>query len=271
MFYAFLQFLDFYRKAVTKYQLHSPLVFELVNDVLEDRRWFYAFRDVEAVRDKMLSSSARIEVTDFGAGAGNQAVVKRKTNVAALARRSGSSPDQGQMLFRLVEWAQPKTILELGTSVGISALYIASAARTARIVSLEGCAECAAVARVNLDILELRNVEVRSGEFSATLVPALETLGFADLVFVDGNHRSAPTLEYFETCLRYARDQTVFVFDDVHSSADMSGAWQKIRSHPRVTLTVDFFELSVVFINPDFREKQHFCAVSSRLKPWKVF
>lgn len=56
LWYRFRQFLNFYRQAATKYQLHSPFVFELANAVLEDTRWYYAFRDVEALRRRMLDS-----------------------------------------------------------------------------------------------------------------------------------------------------------------------------------------------------------------------
>jgi len=272
-FFQIGEFFRFYRAAITKYQLHSPFVFELACAVLEDERWFYAFRDVETVREKMLSSDVIVTLLDFGTGGEHaQLPVEKKRSVRSIGRQAGSSAGQGQMLFRLANHLRPNTMLELGTSVGIGAMYLASAVRETRFVTLEGSPELANIARVNLDLLGLtKNVEVREGPFEQSLSSALHDLQQLDFVFFDGNHRSEPTLRYFEECLAFAHEKTVFVFDDLHWSVGMAEAWQKIKSHPRVTLTLDFFELSLVFIDPDFREKQHFEILPVRWKPWRFF
>lgn len=273
--YRFRQLLGFYRRAVTKYQIHSPFVFGLVNEVLHDDRWYYAFRDIEQLRRQMLQSGVILEVRDFGAGAAGaentEAGVLRKVSLKSLAGNVASSPVQGRMLFRIANFLGPKTMLELGTSAGIGALYLASAVRSAKVITLEACPECARVARTHFDLMGLKNVEIMTGTFKETLPRALAQLQHLDFVFVDGNHRPEPTLEYFETCLPCSTDKAVFVFDDVYWSPGMEKAWRQIQNHPRVTLTIDFFDLSLAFINPDFREKQHFRVVSSALKPWKVF
>lgn len=263
--FGLLQWLRFYFSAVTKYQVHSPFVFELTNAVLEDRRRYYAFIEIEQVRAQMLGSDAVLEVLDLGTGAGGP------TPLPVLARRAASSWRQGRRLFRLADWAAPKTMLELGTSVGIGAMYLQSGALGAQLISLEGCPKIAEVARVNLQVLGLnRRATVLTGDFEQTLPQALQTLKRLDLVYIDGNHRMAPTLRYFEQCLAFAHEKTVFIFDDMHWSEEMTQAWAAIQAHPRVTLTVDFFDLSLAFINPDFREKLHHNIVPSRWKFWKI-
>lgn len=267
-FFQVREFLNFYRTAVTKYQLHSTFVYELACAALEDDRWYYAFRDVETLRQKMLSSDAALNVVDFGTGSTKAS----KRSVSSIARRSASSKRQGQLLFRLANHLNPQTLLELGTSLGISTLYLASAVRESRIISIEGSPETAQVARLNLELLGLDpNVEVREGAFETQLGPALQDLKVLDWVFMDGNHQREATLLYFEKCLAVAHKKTVFVLDDTHWSAGMAEAWVQIQNHPRVTLTLDFFELSLVFIDPDFREKQHFKIVPARWKPWMFF
>lgn len=268
MLFPFFAFLRFYWGAVTKYQIHSPFVFGLVQAMVEDKRPYYAFRDVEILRERMLASDAVLEVEDFGAGAAKGP--KRRT-LRHIVRRAGSTAQQGRQLFLLAQWLAPETMLELGSSVGIGTLYLASAKRGTRFLSLEGCPQTAAVARNNLDIMGLRNVDIVTGAFEETLLPALQRLGHIDLVYLDGNHRLEPTLHYFETCLPFARDQTVFVLDDVHWSPDMETAWQRIRQHPRVTLSLDFFDFALVFVNPDFKVKQHWNIVPAWWKFWKIY
>ncbi|MFN0214296.1 MAG: O-methyltransferase [Saprospiraceae bacterium] len=270
-FFQISEFFRFYRAAITKYQLHSPFVYELTCAVLEDDRWYYAFQDIEKVRQKMMKSDVVLELEDFGSG-GNKASPTKKRSLKNIAKHAASSAGQGQMLFRLANHLKPRTMLELGTSVGIGTMYLASAIREARFLGLEGSPEISQVARLNLELLGLdRTTEIREGPFEQNLATALQDLSVLDLVFFDGNHRPEPTLRYFEECLAFSHEKTVFVFDDAHWSEGMAQAWAQIKNHPRVTLTLDFFELSLAFVDPDFREKQHFNVVPARWKPWKFF
>jgi len=260
------QFGSFYLHAITQYQIHSPFVFELATAMLEDDRDYYAFRDVELLRKKMLESNVWLDRVDYGAQEGQRREMLRK-----VVANAASSPKQGKMLLRLANHLHPQTMLELGTSTGIGALYLASGARNAHLRTLEGCPQTAAVARNNVEMLGLHHVEVTDGPFEQTLLPALKDLKAIDLFYLDGNHRPEPTLQYFEQCLPYAKPNAVFVFDDMYWSAGMTDAWKKIQQHPKVTLTVDFFSISLVFIDPAFKQQQHFRVVATRHKPWKIF
>jgi predicted O-methyltransferase YrrM len=72
-----------------------------------------------------------------------------------------------------------------------------------------------------------------------------------DLVFFDGNHKKEPTLSYFEQCLPHIHPGTIFLFDDIHWSAGMEEAWNIIRNHPKVRVSIDLYHLGIVF----FREE----------------
>lgn len=267
----------FYFTAKTKYQIHSPFAFEWVQEVVEDGRWYYAFEAIEWARDQMLKSELLLEVLDYGAGrngvANDEAPRLVSTSVATVARRSGSGPQQGQRLFKLANWLDARQVLEFGASLGIGTMYLSAALEgtNGQMVALEGCPDCANIARKNLEILEYHKTEIITGAFEQTLDGALKKLGRLDLIWLDGNHRYQPTLDYFEACLPFSHHNTVFVFDDVHWSPGMARAWKAVQSHPKVTLTLDCWDFACAFINPDFKEKQHFNIVPSRWKPWKKF
>lgn len=268
----FRQFIRFYLAADTRFQVHSPFVFEFAQEVLEDKRWYYAFRDIEAIRDRMQESAVALDVFGQQTEQARQSPGAQRKLLRQIARTSASAPLQGRWLFRLALWRKPQVLLELGTSVGIGAMYLASAVRNARFLSLEGSEACTHVARANLGILGLNHrTEVITGPFDKTLDLALRALGQVDLIFFDGHHRHEPTIRYFEQCLNHAHDGTVLVFDDIHWSPEMTDAWKQIQLHPRVTLTVDCFELAFVFLQPDFNIKQHFQLVPTRWKPWKLW
>lgn len=267
--YPIRQFLAFYKAADTKFRVHSPFVFELVNAVLEDQRWYYAFRDVEAIRRKMQQSNLVIDVADYGAAPPGGDAAHRRAPIRQIVQRAASSSRQGQWLFRLAQWLKPQHVLELGTSLGVGTMYLAAAARSATIISMEGSPDCAHIAKANLEILGLhKNVQVQTGPFQENLPAGLKSLKTVDFVFFDGHHRADATLQYFEQCLPHVHAQTVLVFDDIYWSTEMTAAWKAIQQHPQVTLTVDFFDLSLAFFNPDFKNKQHFKLLPSCCKPW---
>ena len=235
---------------------------------MEDDRWYYAFSEVEGLRQFLRSDKTKIIVTDFGAG--SRVTPGKERSLGSLARYSANSQLGCQFLFKIVDKYKPATMLELGTSLAISTGYQAAASLNARFITIEGCPNVAMYARKNLDILKVKNVEILLGQFDEKLPEALKKLERLDYLFVDGNHRKEPTLRYFEQCLEFSHEQSVFIFDDIHWSSGMEAAWRDIQQHPKVTLTIDLFFFGVVFFRKENRVKEHFQLVPWIWKPWRI-
>ncbi|MFT3908676.1 MAG: class I SAM-dependent methyltransferase [Ferruginibacter sp.] len=208
------------------------------------------------MRKKLLSNNNIIEVEDFGAGS---AVIKtNKRMISSIAASSLKPAKFSQLLYRIVQYYKPATIVELGTSFGITTSYLASGNKNGTVYSLEGAGSIAAIAKENFQSLEIKNAHLLQGDFQQTLPALFSTIKKIDLAFIDGNHRKAPTLEYFSKLLNLSTPSTILIFDDIHWSAEMEEAWSAIQQHEAVTLTIDLFFIGLVFINPDFKVKQHF-------------
>ncbi len=264
----FFRFLKYYFRAKTKYNVHSPFVYEFIEQVLEDDRWYYAFDEIEAVRKHMLKDKRKIPVTDLGAG--SQVENKKERTIASLSKYSANQPFVCRMLFKIVNTYKPKTLLELGTSLGISTNYQAAASLNGKMLTIEGCPNIAHLAAGNFKLLKAKNVSLLEGSFDKMLPTAVKELGQLDYVFIDGNHRKEPTLQYFETCLAHAHSNSVFVFDDIHWSEGMEAAWETIKQHPQVTISIDLFFFGVVFFRKEQQKKEHFTLIKWEWKPWQV-
>lgn len=265
---ALLRFLRHYFRAHTWYRIHSPFVFEFAEAVLEDDRWYYAFSSIETRRRELLHNTEKLILQDHGAGSRWRR--NKQISIAALVRQSACQPWVGRWLFRMVQHFKPGTMLELGTSLGISTAYQAAARRQARFISIEGDPTCTRLANENLRLMGLSQVEIRHGRFEDQLLPALNSLKKLDYLFVDGNHQKEPTLKYFNQCLHYAHSDSVFVFDDIHWSAEMEEAWEQIKAHPQVVLSIDLFFLGVVFFRKEQLVKEHFLLLPWSWKPWAI-
>jgi predicted O-methyltransferase YrrM len=203
----------------------------------------------------MRNDSRVINVTDYGTAEGQSN--SRRLSVKYIAKNYSSSKYKAGLLYRLSSYFKPAHILELGTSLGIGTTALALGFPQAKISTLEGCPETASVAKENFIFNGLKNIEILTGEFGSSLQNALEKLSSVDMVYIDGNHRSEPTLEYFNSCLKKANTNTVFIFDDIHWSADMETAWDNIKQHAAVTVTVDLFTVGLAFLRAGII-KQHF-------------
>lgn len=252
------KYLQYYSTAANGrgHGVHSPFVFDFITRVLNDKRFFYAYDRVERLREAVLQNNARVEVQDYGAG--SAAMPSRYRRVKDIARWSIKPPKYARLLFRMVSYYRPGTIVELGTSLGITTAYLALANTTGQVYTLEGAPAIAAIARQHFAQLGLSNIHLTEGNFDDTLRPVLAKAGKPDFVFIDGNHRREPTLRYFNWLLPYAQPGSIFVFDDIHWSAEMEDAWNIIRLHPAVTCSIDLFFVGIISFSTDFKEKQHF-------------
>ena len=239
--------------AKTEYDIHSPFIFDLIEHVLHDKRDYYIFEEIEELRKQLLLIDTELQVEDFGAGSRKSNLPKRR--ISAIAKNTLITPKFGKLLFHLAEHYQCTRILELGTSLGISTMYLAGASANSQIITLEGSPEIASCASRNFEKLHCNNIRIITGEFSQTLPEALRILEKTDLAFIDGNHRKQPTIDYFEQILPSCHEHSILVFDDIHWSREMEEAWNHIKVHPKVMLSVDLFFKGILFFNKDLHQK----------------
>ncbi len=243
-------YLRYRKNSVTKHAVHSPFVFDLVTKTLPNDETDFSIFAAEKWREECMLNSAVINVKDYGTGKSGPRLI------SAIARRAAKSPKEGRLLYRIVKRFQPKTIIELGTSLGISAQYMLAGSPEAKLITIEGCPETARVAATGFKKHNAK-VDLRVGDFNAVLSGVLEEVKTVDLVFIDGNHRRIPTLDYFELVKKYAHNDTVFIFDDIHWSLEMEEAWKTIVKDPDVHVSLDVFHFGLVFLRKE-QVKEHF-------------
>lgn len=236
--------------------MHSPFVFQFIIKILNDRKKYDSYETVENLRRQLLKDSRMFVVEDFGAG--SAFLRKHQRSIKSIARNAAKSKKYGQLLYRIIKYYQPQTILELGTSLGITTSYLSLAKPDAKLITMEGAREIASVARQSFDKLSIKNVELIEGNFDLMLPGLLERTPVIDLAFIDGNHRQEPTERYFNQLLPKMHNESILVFDDIHWSREMEQVWKTIRDHPSVHCTIDLFFIGIVFFRDEFKGKQHF-------------
>jgi predicted O-methyltransferase YrrM len=263
MLFQIKSYLKFLWHSKNEHAVHSPFVFTLITQCFYDRKLKPEYPLLKEYRKALLENKNTIEVTDFGAGS---KVFKSNTRkIARIAKTAGITRKRAQLLFRITSYFQPDAILEIGTSIGLGTSAIALGCRNefadAKITTLEGCPETAKIAQEQLEKFGLTNVEFVVTEFSTYLEKWNSSVNNAtkqfSLIYFDGNHQKKATLEYFDLLLPTITNDTVWIFDDIHWSPEMEDAWETIKKHPKVTVTIDTFQWGFVFFRHE-QPKEHF-------------
>ncbi len=249
----FLLFVSYlYRAKYYKgHGVHSPFAFDLITNVFEGKSEFYSFSKIENIRTKMLGNKDRVFVEDFGTGGSKQ------REISKIARVSVKKKAQSQLLFKLVNYSKPKVIFELGTSLGITTSYLASVDSKSICYSFEGSSALIDVAKENVQLLGLSNINFIKGDIDKTLELILAKKDKLDFVFFDANHTKEATLRYFRACLNQISEKAVFVFDDIHLSKGMFEAWKEIVKNPKVRVSFELLSMGIVYFSPHLQKQDY--------------
>jgi predicted O-methyltransferase YrrM len=261
MLFQIKSYLKFLWHSKNEHAVHSPFVFTLITKCFYDRKPKSEYQVLKEYRKTLLENRNTIAVTDFGAG--SNVFKSNKREISRIAKTAGITQNRAELLFRVTAYFQPDTILEIGTSLGLATAALAlgsqNAGSKAQITTLEGCPETTKIAQEQLEKFGLTNVNSVLTEFSSYLEKedASRNTEHFSLIYFDGNHQKQATLGYFDLLLPTITNDSVWIFDDIHWSPAMEDAWETIKQHPKVTVTIDTFQWGFVFFRQE-QPKEHF-------------
>jgi predicted O-methyltransferase YrrM len=250
-FFQVRSFINYWLDAVDDHSLHSPFFFDFYRKVIRSGKSIDGFEDIESIRNQLLTDTSQVESIDLGAGS---AVVKNRT-VKEIARTSLSTPSFLQMYHRLVEHFHARRVIELGTSLGVSSMYLAKP-KGVELTTFEGTPSIAERARRNFALLNYSNIKLIEGDIDSTLQHHLGLCTKIDLAFMDANHRYEPTIRYFNWLLKKIHERSVVIVDDIHYSPEMEQAWNEMKTHRLVYGSADLYRCGLLFFDPSVN-RQH--------------
>jgi predicted O-methyltransferase YrrM len=253
MFYQVKSYLKFLVRSTNQHGIHSPFVYKLVTQCFYDKTNYSEYTKLTEYRKLLYKSVESINVTDFGQG--SRVFKSNKRKIAAIARNAGITPKRQQLLFRLMRYLDVNAALELGTSLGLATASLSMAKPSVKINTVEGCPNTSEVAQEYFNDFQLNNIQLHTKDFEVYL--AENNSEEQQLVYIDGNHNKEKTLQYFKTLLKQTTNDSVFIFDDIYWSPQMTEAWQEIIEHPKVTVSIDTFYWGLVFFRSE-QPKEHF-------------
>jgi len=249
-------YLNYFLLKVDEHSLQAPYAFSFYTGIIKNKN-FTPIEKIENERLKLLKSQGEIAYQTFGIP--SKLSKTSRSKISKIARSGISSLKKSLLLASIISELKPKTILELGTSLGINTCYLAETLAEGDIFTFEGNKDLIMYATDLFDKLNYQNIKLIEGNIDQTLTSVISKVSSIDLVFIDANHHSKSVLKYFDLLVGKAHSDSVFVFDDIRWSKDMYQAWLKIIQSADVSCSFDLGDIGIVTFEKNL-SKQNYIA-----------
>ena len=244
----------YFFKAVNEHGVHSPFVYSLYCATIKNKTYPNFYHAIEEKRIELLCDNRVIETTDLGSG--SKLLPNPKRRVSKIARHFLQKRKEAQFIYKLGAFLKPKVVLELGTSLGVTTLYL-SKIEDAAVTTIEGCSVTLGIATRLFDSSKAKNITTFCGNIDELLAPVLASLKEVDLVLIDANHDYEPTMRYFNAIFPHLKNESCVLIDDIYQKPGMTKAWKEITADERMHVALDFYRFGLVFPRKEQR-KQYF-------------
>jgi predicted O-methyltransferase YrrM len=223
----------------------NPFLHHFNRNIFKNRSIYTEFTIIEKILKELLYDKRLIDPDDLGAGS-TVLTIKRTVSefvkVAAITRR------YGQILFRIARNYKPDCIIEMGTGLGISTMYLSMGNPDAQVFTLEGNSSLANLARENFIKTGQGHISVITGKFEDHIHKLISKITGNTLIFIDGDHTYESTLRYFNQFGHRPGSSNIIIIDDINWSKGMMQAWKDITAAEDSFLSLNLFRMGIVFM-----------------------
>jgi predicted O-methyltransferase YrrM len=222
----------------------NAFIIDFRNNILKKKVIHSEFGLIEKYRSELSKNPQLLKPIDLGAGT---KVRQKNKTIGSMSKKASVSRGYGQLLYRLSCYYKPDNIIELGTALGISTMYLAIGNPMAKVITVEGNPQLAEIASKSFAAKKLNNITLINSTFDDSLARLSLETSTNTLVFIDGNHTFKATMKYFEVFGKTVDSANIIVFDDINWSEQMMQAWKSITESVHSGVLVDLFHMGILF------------------------
>lgn len=246
--------------------LHPPWLFSLYQRAFRTKREEDLWGEFETLRREMEQSHQFLTFQDPGSGR----LIGRK--VSDQAKQTLLPAGACRFLSALADQLKCGAVLELGSSLGITTLYLAGNQR--RVITLEGAEPVFSIAKRNFERFPELKIEAIHARFDLALDSVLVNLASdfpsgVILVWLDGHHDEAATETYVGLIFQALGSRAVFVLDDIRWSKGMHRAWKKACESGNWSVCIDLHRMGILISNSEFSSGAY--KLRPPIKNWTAF
>ena len=225
--------------------VHSPFIFDFVNKVLYDKTAYAEYQFFEFIISSLKASKEMLPVNDLGGVSIRFSNKSRK--VPKLLKISSIPSKYGRLLFRMIRYYKPVSIVEFGTSIGVSAIFLAKGNTGSKLLTVEGNKLLFDFASGLFRKNNVKNIHAVHGDFDQIISHLPSKFTDTQFVFIDGNHKYDPTMRYFKYFME-RMEEGIIIIDDIYWSGEMRRAWKEIVRKNRKYVTIDLYRMGIIIL-----------------------
>lgn len=247
-----IEYINYRFKAKGRHGVHSPFVYSFLNECLSTKIDKNFKNSRKNLFKNLKNNNSSIEISDFGVGSKK---LGSQRKISKIFSTSSSKGKYGNLLYKISTYYQPKSILELGTSLGIGTLHLALGNPNTSVFTIDACKNTSNQAIQNFRSLGIQNII----PIQSTFVDYISTLSNEkfDLIFIDGHHDGIALTKYILDLDAFSHNDTIFILDDIRWSKSMLNAWNELIKNNKFHLTIDLFRMGII-VKRAQQEKEHF-------------
>ncbi|MDL2305895.1 hypothetical protein LJC72_11240 [Bacteroides sp. OttesenSCG-928-D19] len=233
------------------YGVHSPFVFRLITEVLEEKSAYYCYERLANVRRQLSQNNGKIRVNNR-----ELAVNKALSNYCFTEA-------EDKLLFRLANRFQPEMIYTVGSDLGLTPLYLTAYSKKTHCIVFEPESSVASVAQKIMDKYASARIDMGAMSPAMLCVPN-NRIDFVVIgkirpdIFDDkSNPFGKLSVDIFKNFLPYMNNDSVMIIAGIHATRENCEVWKSIGCFPEVSVTLDLYDLGIVFFNPKLHRRMY--------------
>lgn len=169
-------------------------------------------------------------------------------NIESIVNADFNNKKFNRLLFRITDYYQPKSILLIDEALGITTCYIALANTSATVYSH--------FLHTEKD-KKAKEVVTKCKADNCHFVTSIDEKKQYDFVYVDAQTETQLST-VLNQILPITHQQSFIIINNIHRSEELEAQWLHLQTNSAVTLTIDLFQIGLVFFRPENKIAQHF-------------
>ncbi|NDW08207.1 class I SAM-dependent methyltransferase [Dysgonomonas sp. 520] len=198
--------------------IHSPFVFSLITNVIEEKRKYYAFDDI-------------------------QNFISKYDNVKQHSKK------YNRFVFRIINHFSAKNILEIGSGDGQTTLYASASSSSIRCNCYEPSTKKSEKANI------LYNDWGRSINLHTDSLPHINDI--QDCIIVDLKNYFADYDLFLSYILPLCNEETFIIIKGIRTKRKNQMLWRMLKQSEKVTVSLDLFNIGVLFFDKRFYKRNY--------------
>ncbi|MCX6237045.1 MAG: hypothetical protein NTY07_05705 [Bacteroidia bacterium] len=225
--------------------IHSPFLFHLITAVIEDRHRLPEYKILKGLKNNVLNL-----LDDFRKPLLTEVYPQFKLSSSKsgkLYKKVELPIRYGKIVFRLIRYFKPSSIINYGPTFGVNLALMAMANNDSIVYQLINNSACEVLCKELLKDSAFSNIQFLPENSVPEVNPEFIMINFSD-----NPDMSRSVVQKY---LRLHGDDDVLIIRGIHESQEMETIWLEMIASESVRVSLDLFEIGIALFRKELQKE----------------